>query len=131
MANSPQHFDLDMYPQSALLEAEKLQEFWSPKVIGELDDTYIKVAKLRGTLCWHQHDDEDELFLVLKGELQIQMVHTRVDLKAGDFYVVPKGVPHNPAAEHECLVMLIEKKSTKHTGDVVDEKTRSIEEQLK
>ena len=108
-----------------------LTELWSPRVIGELDDAYIKVAKVQGTLAWHSHENEDEMFLVLKGRLRIEMEATTVELGEGDMYVVPKGVRHNPVADDECLIMLIERKSTLHTGDVRTEKTRSLDEQLR
>lgn len=111
--------------------AEELQETWSPRVIGELDDAYVKVAKLHGTLAWHSHDEEDELFLVLRGRLRIEMEDGPVDLDAGEMYIVPKGARHNPVAEEECLVLLVERKSTLHTGNVVTGRTRSIEEQLR
>ena len=108
-----------------------LTELWSPRVIGELDDAYIKVAKVQGTLAWHNHENEDEMFLVLRGRLRIEMEATTVELGEGDMYVVPKGVRHNPVADNECLIMLIERKSTLHTGDVKTEKTRSLDEQLR
>ena len=111
--------------------AASLTEFWSPRVIGEVDDAYVKVAKVRGTLAWHSHDNEDELFLVLDGQLRIEMDSGTVELNQGEMFVVPKGVRHNPIAEHECLVMLIERKTTLHTGSVVSEKTRSLDEQLR
>ena len=111
--------------------AASLSELWSPRVIAELDDAYVKVAKVKGTLAWHSHQDEDELFLVLKGQLRIEMEDESVLLNEGELFVVPKGVRHNPIAEHECLVMLVERKSTLHTGDVVTEKTRSWSEQLR
>lgn len=111
--------------------AASLAEFWSPRVIAEVDDVYIKVAKVKGVLTWHSHDDEDELFLILKGQLKIEMEDRVVTLNEGDGFVVPKGVRHNPIAEDECHLMLIERKSTLHTGDVVTEKTRSIDEQLR
>ena len=111
--------------------AAALTEFWSPRVIAEVDDAYIKVAKVKGSLTWHSHDNEDELFLILKGRLRIEMEAGAVELKEGEIFVVPKGVRHNPVAEEECHVMLIERKSTQHTGDVVSEKTRSIAEQLR
>ena len=110
--------------------AESLTELWSPRVIAELDDSYIKVARVHGTLCWHSHDDEDEFFHVLHGSLRIEMEDRAVTLNAGDSFVVPKGVRHNPVAEHECHIMLIERKSTLHTGSEVTDKTRSIAEQL-
>lgn len=111
--------------------AASLTEFWSPRVVGELDDSYIKVAKVKGVLAWHNHEFEDELFYVLKGHFKIEMHDKTVSLNPGDMYIVPKGVMHNPIAEEECLIMLIEKKSTKHTGDVATEKTRSLDEQLR
>ena len=111
--------------------AGALTELWSPRVIGELDDAYIKVAKVQGTLAWHSHDNEDEMFLVLKGRLRIEMEGSTVELGEGDMYVVPKGVRHNPVADEECLIMLIERKSTLHTGEVTTSKTRSLEEQLR
>jgi mannose-6-phosphate isomerase-like protein (cupin superfamily) len=111
--------------------AESLTEFWSPRVIGEVDDAYIKVAKTKGVLAWHSHEHEDELFLVLKGRFVIEMEDQTVILNEGEMFIVPKGVRHNPIAEEECLIMLIEKKSTLHTGDVKTEKTRSLDEQLR
>lgn len=111
--------------------AAALTELWSPRVIAELDDSYVKVARLQGTLAWHAHDDEDELFLVLEGQLRIELEDGAVELSAGELYVVPKGVRHNPVAEQECLVLLVERKSTRHTGDVVTERTRSVEEQTR
>jgi mannose-6-phosphate isomerase-like protein (cupin superfamily) len=111
--------------------AQSLQELWSPRVIGEVDDVFIKVARLHGTLAWHSHEDEDELFLVLEGHLRIELEDRSIELDEGEMFIVPKGVRHNPVAEQECQVMLIERKSTRHTGEVTTEKTRSLEEQLR
>lgn len=111
--------------------AATLPELWSPRVIAEVDDVYVKVARVHGTLGWHAHADEDELFLVLKGELLIEMEQGNVGLQEGELFVVPKGVRHNPVAESECHVLLVERKSTLHTGDVLSDKTRSIAEQLR
>jgi len=111
--------------------AAGLAQLWYPRVIGEVDDVYVKVARLKGTLAWHSHDDEDELFFVMNGCLRIEMDHETVELREGDLFVVPRGIRHNPVAEEECHVLLIERKSTLHTGNVVTEKTRTIEEQLK
>ena len=110
--------------------AADLPEYWSPRVVGEVDDSYVKVAKVKGSLAWHSHDREDELFLVLRGQLRIEMEHESIELREGEMFVVPKGVRHNPVAEHECHILLFERKSTAHTGDVVTDRTRSIEEQL-
>jgi mannose-6-phosphate isomerase-like protein (cupin superfamily) len=118
-------------PISPRAIAAALAEHWSPRVIAEVDDSYIKVAKVQGVFGWHAHTDEDELFLILQGHLRIEMEAGAVELGEGEIFVVPKGVRHNPVAEHECLVMLIERKSTLHTGDTITEKTRSITDQLR
>ena len=111
--------------------AKSLTEYWSPRVIAEIADCYVKVAKLEGELVWHAHDDEAELFFVLEGKLRIEMESGAVDLGPGQVYVVPRGVRHNPVADEECLVMLFERKSTLHTGNEVTGKTRTVEEQLR
>ena len=118
-------------PTSPKQAAANLTEFWSPRVIAEVDDAYVKVAKVKGALAWHSHENEDELFFILKGRLRMEMEQGTVELKEGEMFVVPKGVRHNPVADEECHVLLIERKSTLHTGDVVTEKTRSIAEQLR
>ncbi len=111
--------------------AASLTELWSPRVVAEVDDAYIKVAKVHGSLAWHSHENEDEMFLVLKGHLRIETESGSVELREGEMFVVPKGMRHNPVAEQECHLMLIERKSTLHTGNVVTEKTRSLAEQLR
>lgn len=115
---------------SPLQIAAGLNEYWSPKVIGELDNHYLKVAKVKGSLTWHSHEHQDELFYVLKGTLKLEMRDATVELHPGQVFVVPKGVEHNPIAENECLLMLVEQKSTLHTGTIQTDKTRSIEQQL-
>lgn len=111
--------------------ANSLDEHWSPRVVAELDDSYVKVAKLLGQLVWHSHEHEDELFVVLKGRLRIEMEAGVVELDEGEAFVVPKGVRHNPVADQECQIMLIERKSTRHTGSEIIDGTRSIEQQLR
>jgi mannose-6-phosphate isomerase-like protein (cupin superfamily) len=111
--------------------AASLTELWSPRIIGEVDDAYVKVARVQGSLAWHRHENEDELFLVLKGRLLIEMENETIELREGEMYIIPKGVRHNPVAEQECHLLLVERKSTLHTGGVVTGKTRSVEEQLK
>jgi mannose-6-phosphate isomerase-like protein (cupin superfamily) len=111
--------------------AAALPELWSPRVIGEVDDAYIKVARVQGSFGWHHHAGEDELFYVLAGRLRMELRDRVVELGEGGMFIVPRGVEHNPVAERECLVMLVERKSTLHTGNVVNERTRSIEEQLR
>ncbi len=111
--------------------AAALTEYWSPRVIAELDDSYVKVAKVLGSLAWHSHDVEDELFYVLRGRLRIEMEDRAVELGEGQGFVVPRGVRHNPVAEEECHLMLVERKSTLHTGSEVTDRTRTIAEQLR
>ena len=114
--------------------ARSLSQLWSPKVISEVDNHYVKVAKLKGHFVWHNHTEQDELFLILQGSLVMEYEEEyedrQVELNAGDLHVVPKGAMHNPYAAEECLVMLIEDKGTAHTGDMESSGTRSIEEQL-
>lgn len=116
-------------PLSPTDAAVRLDELWSPRVLAEVDDAYVKVARVQGTLAWHSHADEDELFHVLKGALRIELEDGVVELGEGQMCVVPKGVRHNPVAEQECHLLLIERNSTRHTGDEVTALTRSIGEQ--
>ena len=111
--------------------AARLAEYWSPRVVAELDESYVKVAKVLGSLTWHSHENEDELFYILKGSLKIEMEDRTVVLNEGETFVVPKGVRHNPIAEQVCQIMLFERKSTLHTGAEVTEKTRSLADQLR
>lgn len=112
-------------------EFADLKDFWSPKVIARVNDQYVKVAKFKGELAWHNHANEDELFQVIKGEFVMQIEGAQdVLLRQGDIFVVPKGVMHNPVARDECWVMLIETVTTRHTGDVETPWTKTIQEQL-
>ena len=107
-----------------------MTDYWSPKVIGQVNDHLLKAAKLKGELVWHAHDGQDELFYIVKGALRIEFEDRVVDLEKGDFLTVPSGVRHNPVALEECWVLLIEPAETKHTGDEMTSRTRSLEEQL-
>lgn len=110
---------------------DELTDHWSPRVVGRVNDQYVKVAKLLGEFVWHAHDQEDELFQVVYGRLRIQLEGDReVVLGPGDFYVVPRGVRHNPIAEEEVGIVLIETVTTAHTGDVVTERTVPLDRQL-
>jgi mannose-6-phosphate isomerase-like protein (cupin superfamily) len=99
------------------------QEYWSPKIAGELNDSYIKLVKLKGEFVWHHHDTEDELFLVIKGRLLIKLRDRDIFLEEGEFVIIPRGVEHLPIAEEEAHVLLLEPKTTLNTGNVRDEKT--------
>lgn len=106
-------------------------DHWTPRVVARVNDQYVKVAKLLGELVWHAHDDEDELFLVVYGSLRIQLEGDReVTLEPGQLYVVPAGVQHNPVADEEVGIVLVETVTTKHTGSVVSERTVPLERQL-
>ncbi len=114
-----------------LAAAESLTETWSPRVVAQVNDQYVKVAKVHGQLAWHDHAAEDELFMILKGRLRIEYRdRPAVELAAGDIHVVARGVQHNPVADDECLIALIETVTTLHTGEVVVAGTRTLDEQL-
>jgi len=116
--------------QNLLAAFERVTDYWSPKVIGKVNDQLLKAAKIKGELVWHAHDDEDELFHIVKGRMRIELEDGVVELREGDVLTIPKGVRHNPVADDECWILLIEPASTKHTGDEVTPLTRSIEEQM-
>ncbi|MBW8010552.1 MAG: cupin domain-containing protein [Chloroflexi bacterium] len=98
-------------------------DYWSPKIVGELNDVHVKLAKLKGEFIWHHHENEDELFMVVKGNLLIKFRDQDIQLREGEFLIVPKGIEHKPIAEEEVHLILIEPKSTLNTGNVQDERT--------
>jgi len=98
-------------------------EYWSPKIVGELNDCYVKLVKVKGEFVWHQHDAEDELFLVVKGRLLLKFRDRDVPVGEGEFIIVPRGVEHLPVASAEAHVLLLEPKSTLNTGNVRNERT--------
>jgi len=105
---------------------EKLSRFsdhWSPKIVGELNDSYVKVVKLKGEFIWHHHDNEDELFLVIKGQLLMRLRDREVRINPGEFLIVPRGVEHMPVADEEVHLVLLEPKTTLNTGNVRNERT--------
>jgi mannose-6-phosphate isomerase-like protein (cupin superfamily) len=112
-------------------ELSKVEAHWTPRVVARVNDQYVKVAKLLGELVWHAHEAEDEMFLVVSGRLRIQLPDDQeVVLTPGQFYVVPRGVQHNPIAEEEVEIVLIETVTTAHTGDVVVERTVPLDRQV-
>jgi len=118
-------------PTNIAAALELVTDHWTPRVVGRVNDQYIKVAKLLGELVWHSHDAEDEMFIVVYGSLRIQLEgEQEVSLEAGEFFVVPRGVQHNPVAEHEVGIILIETVTTAHTGTVESERSVPIERQL-
>jgi len=109
---------------------QAVSDYWSPKIIADVNDDYIKLAKFKGELMWHDHENEDEMFYVVRGSFDLHLKDEIITLNEGDYYVVKKGIKHKPVAKEECWVMLIEKKETKHTGNVISDITKSVEEQL-
>ncbi len=108
-----------------------ITEYFSPRIIGEVNDQYIKVAKIKGQdLPWHNHENEDELFYIVEGQLLME-IENQPDhiMKTGDLFVVKKGINHRVSSAEECLIMLIETKTTEHTGKVKSPLTKSIDEQ--
>jgi mannose-6-phosphate isomerase-like protein (cupin superfamily) len=106
--------------------AEKFSSFsdhWSPKIVADLNDSHVKLAKVQGEFVWHGHAEEDELFVVVKGELTIELRDGAVTLGPGELVVIPKGVEHRPVAADEVHLILIEPKAIRHTGDVVSDRT--------
>jgi mannose-6-phosphate isomerase-like protein (cupin superfamily) len=95
-------------------------DYWKPKIIGELNGQHVKLAKLKGEFIWHKHDNEDELFLVIKGNLKIAFRDREIELKENECIIVPKGVEHKPIANEEVLVLLFEPVSTLNTGNIRD-----------
>jgi len=98
-------------------------EHWSPKIVGELNGQHVKVVKFAGEFVWHHHDDEDEMFLVHRGRFRMELRDREIELQAGDFLIVPRGVEHRPVAEQEVEVILFEPAGTLNTGNVQSERT--------
>lgn len=106
--------------------AEKLGSFaeqWQPRIVGELNGQHVKVVKLQGEFVWHHHENEDELFLVLKGSMTIQLRERDILLREGEFFIVPRGIEHRPVADGEAHVLLFEPASTLNTGNLRNERT--------
>ena len=119
----PSGMDRDIHPVNL---AEKLAGFsghWSPKIVGELNGQQVKLVKFLGPFVWHHHDHEDELFYVVKGQFRMELRDRAVDVAAGEFIIVPRGVEHRPVADAEVEVMLFEPASTLNTGNVRNERT--------
>ena len=110
----------------------EIKDYFSPKIIAEVNNVFVKLARIKGDkIPWHQHKEEDELFYVLEGELLMELEgEAGFVMKAGDVYVVKKGKAHRVSSREECRIMLIENKTTAHTGEVKTDITRSIEEQM-
>ena len=105
---------------------EKFRSFtdqWSPKIVGEINDSYVKAVKLQGEFVWHHHEQEDEMFLVVKGALRMKFRDHEEVIREGEFIIVPHGTEHLPIADEEAQVLLLEPKSTLNTGNITNERT--------
>ncbi len=112
-----------MFPVNIDHKFSLFDDTWRPRIVAEFNDNYIKVVKLKGEFIWHEHSDEDELFLVIKGRLIIRLKDQEVVLEKGEFFIVPRGVSHMPVAEEEVWAVLVEPKTTVNTGDKPSDKT--------
>lgn len=99
-------------------------DYWNPRIVGELNGQYVKLAKLQGEFVWHKHEHEDELFFVISGILKIEFRDKTIEIKPNEFIIVPKGIEHKPIAENEVSVMLFEPVTTLNTGDTKGDLTR-------
>jgi mannose-6-phosphate isomerase-like protein (cupin superfamily) len=102
-------------------------EQWQPKIVGELNDSYVKIARVQGEFIWHHHENEDELFYVVKGTLILKLRERDLTLREGEFAIIPRGVEHMPVASEEVWIMMLEPKTTSNTGNVTDEHTVEAE----
>ena len=114
---------MDYQPINLAEKLAKFSEQWSPKIIAQMNDYHFKIAKIEGEFIWHDHPETDEVFIVLKGQLEIELRDGNVLLEEGELFVVPKGAEHKPMAKQECHILLIEPAGTLNTGDVVNERT--------
>jgi quercetin dioxygenase-like cupin family protein len=125
---------IQTHPLSLEAAAAALDELWSPRILAQVNDQYLKVARIHGEFPWHAHAEEDEMFLVLRGELTIGRSEADggpVVVQPGEFFVVPRGVRHNTSAREETLIALIETVTTEHTGGEQTPLTRTLAEQLR
>jgi mannose-6-phosphate isomerase-like protein (cupin superfamily) len=114
---------MDYQPINFQEKLAKLSEHWSPRIVAQMNDYHFKIARIHGEFIWHDHPQTDEVFVVLKGQLEIQLRDGNVLLHEGEMFVVPKGAEHKPVAENECHILLVEPAGTLNTGDVVNERT--------
>jgi len=108
----------------------QFNDYYNPRIIGELNGQHVKAAKLKGDFIWHKHDHEDEMFLVVKGKLKLEFRDKTVEVAPGEFIIVPRGVEHKPIADDEVHLLLFEPASTLNTGDIVNERTRKKLEKI-
>ena len=106
------------------------RDHWNPRIIGEVNDCYLKAVKFKGEFVWHHHDQEDEMFMVIKGSFVMKLEDRDIQLNEGEFIVIPRGVEHMPVADEEVEILLIEPKTTLNTGNLKNERTVEVLQQL-
>lgn len=106
------------------------QDHWNPRIVGEVNDCYLKVVRFKGDFVWHHHDQEDEMFMVIKGRFVMKLEDRDIQLEQGEFIVIPRGVEHKPVADEEVEVLLIEPKTTLNTGNLKNERTVEVLQQI-
>src|SRR5687767_7461920 len=104
----------------------RIHDYWNPRIAGELNGQHVKLVKFKGEFVWHKHDNEDELFYVLKGNFKMEFRDKTIELKENEFLIVPKGIEHKPVADTEVSIMLFEPRTTINTGDINNEFTKDI-----
>jgi mannose-6-phosphate isomerase-like protein (cupin superfamily) len=109
---------------------ERIQDFWNPRIAGELNGQMVKLVKFKGEFVWHKHDHEDEMFLVIEGEFNMELRDQTIEIRKNEFIIIPRGIEHRPVAEHEVSVMLFEPASTLNTGDQRNQMTRERLEKI-
>lgn len=119
-----------MYAVNLAEKFSKIQDYWNPRILGELNDFAVKIVKLKGEFIWHHHEVEDELFLVMKGTLCMRFRDHEALIHEGEFLIVPHGVEHQPVADEEVHLVLLEPKSTLNTGTITNERTVSELERI-
>lgn len=122
-SKSSTSIDMEIKKVNLQSKLQTFNEHWSPKIVGELNNQYVKIAKVQGDFVKHKHDNEDELFYVIDGTLFIELVDKTLELNPGEFVIIPKGVEHRPYAPNEVSIMLFEPTTTLNTGNTVNEKT--------
>ncbi|MFH1764038.1 MAG: cupin domain-containing protein [Gemmatimonadota bacterium] len=110
-------------PVNLAAKFSEIQDYWNPRIAGELNGQQVKLAKVKGEFVWHRHQNEDEFFLVLKGVLSLELRDGTVTLRPGEFFIVPQGVEHRPVAEEEVHLLMFEPASTLNTGNLRNERT--------
>jgi len=108
----------------------QFSDYWNPRIIGELNGQYVKLAKVQGEFIWHKHDEEDELFMLIEGNFRLELRDQTIQLKPGEMVIIPKGVEHKPVAEGEAHIMLFEPKEVVNTGNIKNERTRAQLERI-